>query len=1619
MADSKYRPSGPRRPWRAQAAADNLKPDLRRFKRGLFTLVSVGLLVVFGWILYSLFMTRTTTFLGRAVEYGSLAVPPLEHAGSDVAFITDLPSTWRKKVQHRVLGSDVKFDQITRLEEVIGLRKKDTLIVYLSAHAISEDGKGYLLPETYDPTHATSERYPIESLLDSINRSKPRMKLLILDWGSIEHDPRMGMVANEFPEILAREAKKLGVPGDHQFWILATHTAHETRHLAFGLGHSKFGAAVTEGFAGSADGCFEDSPPDDEIDLAELYRFVRVNISLWVDADSDHAARQTPILIKAGTDEIVDDPNRVPREPLTIVQRPEPEEDAAALGSEQVKPDAGGADEKEKDKQPAEAKEASRRSVVNGFLFASQPAPGAPAQPASTPPAQGDTPAAPAQGSTAGSQPPPPGGAPTTPPAGSATGPGAPPADSGAASPTPEGSAGGAAPPPAADGAPVAPRPATPDATGGIEPLFQKVWKAHDRMIGRTSDNEWTPADYAPHLWREFQATLLSCEARFRAGQHFGGSSSERSLEKDREYLEKDLLSIETLNKNDRAADANPTVIVERLRDARREFLEQLADKGQVYLPGSEQSRYVVVRALQVRNDWMAQLPYWARAEVGTAGSTAADAPQSDLAKLSRALDAYFIDGVERGTDLGPFLQELAKAVEPFTRTGGHQDVLRQALNDECQNLVLHPADPGNPERITRLLEFPLADAQTRTRLRAALAGLAPTTLPWNGKPATLSTLPKLPGRADPSDARRTYVRRIEAEAGLLSLTDPEQVEIESLFGIARDVSSNAGSEFWTSLRGAGNDLSDLYVGLLEAFPVPESAAMLKPTLAADRKLRFVDPRDASEILQAENPIPGLLKGQFARPTSVALSLAGSDEVRLRVGTPETVSVSVVAQDVVPEDAVATVRVEFDSGLLLVESAAGLPTAAEPNAKRIAVSRLSEPLEWQLRAKADTGETVSFTVVLTVDDKSVRRAIECRLPQPDLVELALATRSPGQTLREQTSGRKLLAPFPNRATEYVMSVVNRSGSKKQVRVELYRSPLPPAGQRRHRTGPFDALGNLLFGFEKVAATDAAKPMELPETEQAVPVPFVPFPPAPAVPAAGGGAPAGEGAGGQPATPAVPAVPGPDVSNGMVAVIYDVQKPGTYWPPTWIDVRPLAPADYIGLTPEYSMNRQVRIALSPLGQNVDLLPAGEVAVVWQPGPDDGVPAGAAQAFDGRISSVNRRAELSLDVDPRPQRTVLARLTVDGYPRAFMVLFHCDPERAESEVQRDRRQVRITQIEDRVLQAGLERVEFMGPKRSLRVRFEVDAPVDSFVEGDNYLIEAGVENEPDGEFQSDEPRLSFLAPRQVEVELKQLTSAGVIKVQANVGDFDVNLDTAGINNKEVSVLVRLSGGSKAPVTHRFPVMLDGTPPIIEAGRFSSGPSEEVEQGAPLVAYATVEDPLSGVGAVEFSLTAGPEEPFKTPVPGRVENERNRYEAELPTKDLMPGDDYTLWVRARDKVGNATGSLSRPMRVVKPPPEPPPTTPGGTPKPSTLIVKVKTRQGPAPRIRVAIDGPADLTPATTDQKGEAVFTKVPPGAYKITASGFVTNSAVKGEAQVTLPSTADPEKEPAVVTINLVFE
>ncbi|MFO0905396.1 MAG: carboxypeptidase-like regulatory domain-containing protein [Pirellulales bacterium] len=296
------KPTALRESWRSPDLSGPRGRARRFWRRYLIALLAAALFLLFAYLLLSPFAHPTTRLLESAGgPYDPFQAPLLEFVAEDAAAIkAPLERSFLVPGQTPLVHSQSLRtpDDVAKLIATLdGLpsTSADVVVIYLAAHGVAWDGEARLLCQNFTPAAPEQGSYPLAKLLRQLQLSPAGLKLLVLEHGRLDYDPRLGIVVNEFPRLLQAEVEQLrtsaGRP-DPSVWVLSAHSPLERSHVDYVNRRSMFGGAVARALAGAAD--LDD---DQLLTLDELTRFVRRDVQLSVQAATNGRQSQTPELL--------------------------------------------------------------------------------------------------------------------------------------------------------------------------------------------------------------------------------------------------------------------------------------------------------------------------------------------------------------------------------------------------------------------------------------------------------------------------------------------------------------------------------------------------------------------------------------------------------------------------------------------------------------------------------------------------------------------------------------------------------------------------------------------------------------------------------------------------------------------------------------------------------------------------------------------------------------------------------------------------------------------------------------------------------------------------------------------------------------------------------------------------------------------------------------------------------------------------------------------------------------------------------------------------------------------------------------------------------------------------
>jgi hypothetical protein len=194
--------------WREKANRQGQK----RFARGLRRVVIVLAVAVLAGILLRLlfppFFAPTThlVLLGTGINEAQ-QLPPIPFVAEDYQQLAEIDSI-AVHDQSQVWQTARRASRLEQELQRTGVGQSDTLLLYLTAHGVSQDGTAYLLCDNFDLRRPDSGRVSVDAVLEQISRSPAALKVLVINPGMLDYDPRLGMLFNEFPHLLEEAVKK-------------------------------------------------------------------------------------------------------------------------------------------------------------------------------------------------------------------------------------------------------------------------------------------------------------------------------------------------------------------------------------------------------------------------------------------------------------------------------------------------------------------------------------------------------------------------------------------------------------------------------------------------------------------------------------------------------------------------------------------------------------------------------------------------------------------------------------------------------------------------------------------------------------------------------------------------------------------------------------------------------------------------------------------------------------------------------------------------------------------------------------------------------------------------------------------------------------------------------------------------------------------------------------------------------------------------------------------------------------------------------------------------------------------------------------------------------------------
>ena len=226
------------------------------------------LLGLLAWVIIAWFLRppKLDLIAVAVADYRNPEVPPIPYCYEDLEALQQALAVEDKK--NSSLVGEASSEGMAQLRTALleTSNSHDNVLIYIKAHGVSINGAAYLLGGDFELRGSTG-RLPLDDLLADVEKSPAGIKLLVLDTGHMDSDPRMGMLANQFTYLLKQAVAAM--PAKANVWVLTSNSLFERAQVSLKDQRSAFGYYLAEGLKGRADGIFADKdkerdtgPPD-------------------------------------------------------------------------------------------------------------------------------------------------------------------------------------------------------------------------------------------------------------------------------------------------------------------------------------------------------------------------------------------------------------------------------------------------------------------------------------------------------------------------------------------------------------------------------------------------------------------------------------------------------------------------------------------------------------------------------------------------------------------------------------------------------------------------------------------------------------------------------------------------------------------------------------------------------------------------------------------------------------------------------------------------------------------------------------------------------------------------------------------------------------------------------------------------------------------------------------------------------------------------------------------------------------------------------------------------------------------------------------------------------------
>lgn len=491
--------------------------------------------------------------------------------------------------------------------------------------------------------------------------------------------------------------------------------------------------------------------------------------------------------------------------------------------------------------------------------------------------------------------------------------------------------------------------------------------------------------------------------------------------------------------------------------------------------------------------------------------------------------------------------------------------------------------------------------------------------------------------------------------------------------------------------------------------------------------------------------------------------------------------------------------------------------------------------------------------------------------------------------------------------------------------------------------------------------------------------------------------------------AAAAPPRMELNHGLLVLLKEQHAAdGEKWTIRRIEIQPLRPRHYLDAQAVYQRDTgQLQVFVRAKKGREHLVPPTGIKLALR------VPRYWEQQpnkLQDILSSPDQEVRLDAFLVPTSSQFLMAAIDVDEYPRAFIFRIPRDQPATRVEPTADYHAVRII--------SPISGTPFRKPEDGpvqIPITLQVDAPYSAFDTPDSATkagsyVEVGIDENQDLQLQN-ESLERFYSDRQVTILAPAFSADGTITLDTRVSDFQLEL-SSGLSERAANLIARLVTPNHEEWTREpIEVILDGLGPVVFPELHPLNAAGEIERGTELEVRILLpeEHDLSGIAKIEATL-AGAEKWEEA----KEEVRAQKWVARIKT-DKLPLGRHSVLVRATDKVGNQREEKplvftlidKKPVRKITP-------EEMKLLQANNLTGRVYYGNEPVADAEITLEGGTSeqIPPQKSDSNGRFTFPKVPPGKYILKASGYAKNRRRHGEIEVIVP----PAPKPAEVRITL---